>query len=86
MNPANTTDLTVPPALAAEIQAAADEERRPVLDVLRDAVAGYREEQRWRRVLAHGADQTRALGVTEDDVSRLIAEHREEKRRARPSA
>jgi hypothetical protein len=74
------TDLAIPPALQAELQAAADEEQRPVLDVLRDAVESYRKEQRWRRTLAYGADRARALGLTETDVPRLIAEYRQEKR------
>jgi hypothetical protein len=48
------TGLAIPPALAAEIQAAADEEHRPPLDVLREAIESYRKEQRWRRTLAYG--------------------------------
>ena len=80
MPPGNDTEFTIPPALAAEIQAAADEEHRPALDVLRDAVDGYRKEQRWRRTLAYGADRAGALGLTEADVPRLIAAYRREQR------
>jgi hypothetical protein len=80
MKPGSDTKLTIPPALAAEIQAAADEEHRPALDVLRDAVEDYRKEQRWRRTLAYGADRAKALGVTEADVPRLIAAYRRERR------
>jgi hypothetical protein len=76
------TELTIPTALQAELQAAADEEQRPVLEVLRDAVESYLKEQRWRRTLAYGADRAKALGLTETDVPRLIAEYRQEKRRA----
>jgi hypothetical protein len=74
------TKLTIPPALAAEIQAAADEEHRPALAVLRDAIEGYRKGQRWRRTLAYGAERAKALGVTEADVPRLIAAYRREQR------
>jgi hypothetical protein len=80
MKPSSDTKLTIPPALAAEIQAAADEEHRPALDVLRDAVEGCRKEQCWRRTLAYGADRAKALGVTEADVPRLIAAYRWEQR------
>ena len=38
MKPGSDITLTIPPALAAEIQAAADEEHRPAIEVLRDAV------------------------------------------------
>ena len=78
MKPGSDTTLTIPPALAAEIQAVADEEHRPAIEVLRDAVEGYRKEQRWRRTLAYGADRARALGVTEAEVPRLIAAYRRE--------
>jgi len=78
MKPSSDTTLTIPPALAAEIQAVADEEHRPAIEVLRDAVEGYRKEQRWRRTLAYGADRARALGVTEAEVPRLIAAYRRE--------
>jgi len=81
MKPGSTSELTVPPALAAEIQTAAEEQHRPVLDVLRDAVEHYLEEQRWQRTLAYGAERAKAIGLTEADVPRLIAESRQEKRR-----
>lgn len=80
MTPLNADALVVPPALAAEIQAAAEAENRPALDVLRDAVEGYRKEQCWRAIAARGADRARVAGLTEADVPRLIEEYRREKR------
>jgi hypothetical protein len=60
------TDLLIPATLAAEIEAAANEENRPVADVLRDAVVGYLENRRWRS--AEEDPQTaRKLGLAEDD-------------------
>jgi hypothetical protein len=82
MTSGNDAGLIIPPALVAEIQAAAEEEHRLPLDVLRDAIESYRKEQRWRRTLAYGAERARALGLTETDVPRLIAEYRQEKRQA----
>ena len=81
MAPNHDIGFAIPAALAAELQAAADEEHRPPLDVLRDAIESYRKEQRWRRTLAYGADRARESGLTEADVPRLIAEHRQEKRK-----
>jgi hypothetical protein len=72
--------LAVPPDLLAEIRAAADEEQRPADDVLRDAVKRYVRDTRWQRTLAKGQARARALGFTEEDVPRLIAEFRAEKR------
>jgi hypothetical protein len=37
----NTADLAIPPALAARLQAAAEEQHRSARDVLRDALEGY---------------------------------------------
>ena len=41
MPPDNGFELAIPPGLAAQIQAAAEAEHRPALDVLRDAVERY---------------------------------------------
>jgi hypothetical protein len=73
--------MIIPPAPAAELQDAADEEHRPAIDVLRDAIEGYRREQRWRKTLSYGAAQAAKLGLSEPDVSQLIADYRQEKRR-----
>lgn len=75
--------LTIPPSLLAEIQAAADEERRTAAELLRQAVERYLENRRWQRLIAFGEEQARSLGLTEADVPRLIAEYRQEKRQGR---
>jgi hypothetical protein len=75
----NPADLMIPAALAAELEAAAEEEQRPVMDVLRDAVQRYRSGQRWRRGLAYGAGRARESGLSDADVRRVIAAYRAEK-------
>jgi gamma-glutamyl:cysteine ligase YbdK (ATP-grasp superfamily) len=77
--PGDTERLALPPALLAEVQAAADEEHRPALDVLREVVERGLKERRWQRTLAYGQERARALGLTEADVPRLIAEVRQER-------
>jgi hypothetical protein len=72
--------FTIPPTLLAEIQAEADKEHRPPLAVLEDAVSRYVREMRWQRTLAYGRERAAALGLTEEDVPRLIAESRREHR------
>ena len=84
MKAAGDTDpFTLPPALLAEVQAAADEDHRPAGDVLRDVVEQGLEDRRWRKLLAYGAAQAKSLGLTEADVPRLIAESRRESRPGR---
>ena len=58
MTPASDTDL-IPPALVAEIQAAADEQHRPASDVVREALERYLKE-------ARPARHRRAVFKTED--------------------
>ena len=51
--------LTLPLALAKEVKAAAQEERRPAEDVLRDAVERYLSERRWQNLRLWRAAGTR---------------------------
>ena len=79
----NNDSLQIPPALLAQVQAAADEERRPAGELLHDAVERYLEDREWDKLYTYGEESARALGLTEDDVPRLIAEYRQEKRQGR---
>ncbi len=68
-----TDPLTIPPALHAQLQAVADEEHRPPVEVLREAVERYLRERRWQKAFAYGEQRALALGLTETDIPRLIA-------------
>ncbi len=72
--------ITIPPALLAEVQAAADEEHRPAIEVLREAVERYLRERRWQKIFAYGEQRAHTLGLAEADIPRLIAEYRQEHR------
>jgi metal-responsive CopG/Arc/MetJ family transcriptional regulator len=72
--------LIVPSALQAQVEEAAAEDQRPASDLLRDAVERYLRDRRWQRTLAYGEERARVLGLTEEDVPRLIAEVRRERR------
>ncbi|MGA3397707.1 MAG: hypothetical protein ABSC95_00700 [Acetobacteraceae bacterium] len=48
MKPRSSAQVLIPPGLAAELQAAADEEHRSAAEVARDALEGYLEARRWR--------------------------------------
>lgn len=71
----------VPPILLPDIQAAAaEEEHRAPGEVVRKALERYMEDREWNKVFAYGESRAKALGLTEEDVPRLIAEYRQEKR------
>jgi hypothetical protein len=57
------TPLVLPPALLAEVQAVANEEDRPALGVLRDAVHRYKAEGHARHMPAYVQERSRALDL-----------------------
>jgi Arc/MetJ-type ribon-helix-helix transcriptional regulator len=78
-----TSSVHMPSDLLAQAQAVADEEHRTADDVVREAVERYLSDRRWQRILAYGEERTKTLGLTEDDLPRLIAESRQERRQER---
>jgi metal-responsive CopG/Arc/MetJ family transcriptional regulator len=78
MEPRKTEHLEVPAGLAAEIESAAEEDKRSTSELVREAVEQYLENRRWQRLLAYGEERARTLGLTEADVPRVIAESRRE--------
>lgn len=75
--------IHMPSDLLAQVQAVAQEEHRTTDEVIRDALERYLENHRWQRLYAYGEQRARALGLTEADVPRLIAEYRKEQREQR---
>jgi hypothetical protein len=83
MKPGSDSTSLVPPSLLPEIRAAAEEEHREPGDVVREALERYMEDREWNKIFAYGEARAKALGLTEEDVHRLIAEYRQEKRQGR---
>jgi hypothetical protein len=76
-------DTLVPPGLLPEIQAAAQEEHREPSELVGEAVERYLRQKRWQKVYARGEQRAREMGLTEEDIPRLIAEYRQEQRQGR---
>jgi hypothetical protein len=81
--PAEDKIIVIPPTLVAEIRAAADEEKRSAQEVVSEAIERYLKNRRWQRIFAYGEERARALGLSEEDIPRLIAESRQEQRQGR---
>lgn len=79
---ASPADL-VPPDLVSEIQAAAEEEQRAPSALVREAIERYIADRDWQKIFAYGEERAKALGLTEEDVPRLIAEYRREQLQGR---
>jgi predicted transcriptional regulator len=87
MRTAKTVSITLPPDLLLKAQQCAAEEHRTMSELFREALRRYVNERRavddqaWRELLDYGQAKGRELGVTsQEDVDRLIHEHRQSKR------
>jgi hypothetical protein len=70
--------------LLAKVANAARAENRTPGELLEDAAELYLKNRRWQKLLEFGEKNARNLGLTGEDVPRLIAEaRREQKERGR---
>lgn len=71
----------LPEDLQQELEKTARAQGRPVGEVLSEAVSAYLNERSWQNLIETGRKRTQDMGLTEDDVPRLIAESRAEQGR-----
>ncbi len=76
-----TITFSLPPDMAARVDQILKEEGRTKSELLREALRRYIEEREWKRLLRYGERKAQELGITPDDVDRLIHEYRAEKKR-----
>ena len=69
---------SIPVSLMAELERVARAQDRSVSQVVADAVDRYIKDEQWQRLKAYGRERAGSLGLTEDDVPRLIDESRRE--------
>jgi uncharacterized protein YjiS (DUF1127 family) len=62
--------------LLAKVTNAAQAENRTPDELVEDAAELYLENRRWQKLLEFGEQNARDLGLTAEDVPRLIAEAR----------
>lgn len=67
---------TIPEDLMNEVVQAARAQNRQASDLVTEAVRSYLDDRRWQKVIMSARDRTKSMGLTEDDVPRLIAESR----------
>lgn len=65
----------IPEDLMAVIEQEARIQQRPITDVFTEAVRRYLDDRTWQRVIEKGRDRAKAMGLTEEDVPRLIVSH-----------
>ena len=70
-------NVSLPEPLLAELQSATQADRTAD-EVAADAVRVYMEKQSWVQFVERNECRAKEMGITENDVDRLIAEYRAE--------
>ena len=73
-------NVTLTAELFEQVAERAQAEGKTPDEVANEAIGFALREGRWGKLLAYGKRQSTALGLTESDVPRLIAESRHERR------
>ena len=74
-----TLNISLPPALIAQLDRVAKERSANRSELIREAVRRYVEDKNeWDAIFAYGRRKARELKLTEDDVVRIVREFREE--------
>ena len=81
MRTTRTVSISMTPAEFEEAELLAKETNRSLSGLLREGLKRLKADQYWERVHAFARPKAYALDVTEDDVVRLVHEHRREKKR-----
>ena len=71
--------ISMPDAQAKATEQLAKAENRTVSELVREALRSY-EKQKRREIIAEARERTKALGIKEEDVPRIVKEWRREQR------
>lgn len=72
-----TVTISLPPALAREVDRVARAEHRSRSELMREAFRQYvARAERWAHIFTAGTQAARRSRVTEDDVARIVKERR----------
>ena len=64
--------------MAEQVEKVRREEGRTKSELLREALRKYMLDRQWRRITSYGQRRAKELGITPDDVERLVDEYRTE--------
>lgn len=72
--------ITLPPEMLKSAVKLAKKEHRTMSELVREALREYERKRWWEEMNAYGRAKAKELGLTEDDVVRLVKEVRRERR------
>ncbi len=78
MRTSTPISITLPPEMLKRAKKLAKVENRTMSELLREAYREYERKRRWDDLNAYGRERAVALGITEEDVPRLVNEVRKE--------
>jgi metal-responsive CopG/Arc/MetJ family transcriptional regulator len=73
--------ITLPPEMLKRAKTLAGKENRTMSELIREAFREYEQKRRWDEINAYGRTKAAELGITEQDVPRLVKEVRAELRK-----
>ena len=80
MRTTKTISVSMPPSELRLAERLAKSTNRSLSGVVREGLKRLAADQYWQQVQAMARPKAENLGITEDDVDRLIREYRQEKR------
>ena len=80
MRTTKTVSISMPPGELKLAERLAKSTNRSLSGVVREGLKRLASEQYWHQVQAVAQSKAKALGITENDVNRLVEEYRQEKR------
>jgi len=75
---AKVINISLSDDLLREIDRYAREEHRTRSELFREAARQYMESRRWRRLRELGSKTAGELGLSEDDIERIVQDYRSE--------
>lgn len=73
--------ITLPPEMLKRAKKLAGKENRTMSELIREAFREYEQKRRWDEINAFGRARAAELGITNDDVPRLVNDVRSELRK-----
>lgn len=83
MRTTKTISITLPAEMLDRAAMLAKKENRTMSALVREALRHYERQHWWDGVNAYGSEKAKERGLTEDDVDRVIHEHRQKERSIR---
>ena len=68
--------FSMPPEMDEQVRQLMQEEGRTMSELIREALRLYMNDREWRSLLRHGQRRAREMGISPEDVERLLEEYR----------